>query len=414
MQFFSRQCFSHVALSFVTILHLAGAAFAIANLGVQASAQDTNPVSPPEIVDPIAALIVTAGEEAPPEPEVTAAGEAREEDGFVIRGPSDVARDAAEAPPPALDVTPPAEEESAPVIGAPSDISDGAADIAAATHDKNIATPPMWRVTDADSEVWLFGTFHILPPDLNWRSDALAAIMAEAEIYYFEVEGDAADAQSRTLKILMLQGFNPPGETLTAMLDEADAQKLEEITIELGLPIAAIDPMRPWQAFLALSVQFIIDQGFQPGAGADSVLIAEARGRSKELKFFETIEEQLGFFTGLPAEIEKNLLVLTIRDWEAQKAGFDELFTAWRTGNVDIIDQSMNDTMREQAPEIFKTLIVDRNKAWAQTIAHDMRSGSGKALVAVGAAHMAGGEYSLPALLRAEGFDVVRYEYAKE
>ena len=35
------------------------------------------------------------------------------------------------------------------------------------------ATPAMWRVQDADSDYVLFGTFHILPPDLDWRTDAL-------------------------------------------------------------------------------------------------------------------------------------------------------------------------------------------------------------------------------------------------
>ncbi len=315
----------------------------------------------------------------------------------------------------AQDVSPEAPsptENDAPTDEAETKVSAIAEDETPA-FDANIATPPLWRVTDDDSEFWLFGTFHILPPDVEWRQGVLDAVLQGAATFYFEVDGDAPDAQSRTLNILMTKGFNTPGETLSNLLSADDAQRLTEIAAELGAPMAALDPMRPWQAFLALSVQFIINQGFEPGKGADNVLIAEARTRGKDLKFFESIEEQLGFFTELPPEIEKELLVSTLRDWEEQKAGFDGLFEAWRTGDIAVIDQNMNETIRENAPEVFQVLIVDRNKAWGEMIANDMREGSGVALVAVGAAHMAGEEDSLPALLAADGFTVERYDYAQ-
>lgn len=273
------------------------------------------------------------------------------------------------------------------------------------------ATPPLWRVSDADSTFWLFGTFHILPPDLEWRTPALTAILEEADTYYFEVEGDAPDTQSRTLRILMTEGFNPPGKMLTGMLEQEDADKLLDIANELGLPMAAIDPMRPWQAFLALSVQFIVNQGFEPGKGADNVLMGEGRARGKNLKFFETLEEQMEFFTGLSSSAEKDLLVLTIRDWENQKNAFDDLYDSWRRGDVSVIDDAMNASMRDQAPKLFDVLITKRNKRWAETIAADMRAGAGDALIAVGAAHMAGDNGSLPALLLAEGFTVTRMEH---
>jgi len=275
--------------------------------------------------------------------------------------------------------------------------------------DAESATPPMWRVQDADTEVFLLGTFHILPPDLKWRSDALAAAFEAADTVYFEVEADAPDAQSKTLAVVMQEGFNPPGKSLTDLLDEDEAQKLREITASLGLPFAGVEPMRPWQAFLTLSVQFIIKRGFAPGAGVDSALLADARTFGKELRFFETIEAQLGLFTNLEPETELSLLSLTIQDWENQAESFDALFAAWRAGDVAYIDEQMNGVMRDKARVVFDRLIVARNEAWAEDVAAAMRAGNETLLVAVGAAHLAGGEYSLPALLKAEGFEVTRY-----
>lgn len=277
------------------------------------------------------------------------------------------------------------------------------------------ATPAMWRVTDEDSEYILLGTFHILPESLQWRTDALNAAFSEAETVYFEAEADAPEAEALALNAVMTQGFNKSGVTLAGMLSDEETAKLKDICAELGLPFAAVDAMRPWNAFLTLSVQFIINQGFTPGAGVDSVLLKESRGRGKELRFFETMEEQLAFFTTLEPDVEKKLLTLTIRDWDEQQASFDDLFAAWTEGDVDFIDAQMNDAMREEAPEVYQRLIVERNKAWAEELDAALKNEAGKGLVAVGAGHLVGGETSVPALLAAKGYAVTPYgEWASD
>ncbi len=271
------------------------------------------------------------------------------------------------------------------------------------------ATPAMWRVTDEDSEYILLGTFHILPADLQWRTDSLTKAFNDAETVYFEVEADGPDAQSVAMNVVMTQGFNAPGTTLTGVLNEAEGLKLQEICKELGLPFAAIDPMRPWNAFLTLSVQFIINQGFDPGAGVDAALMKEARVLGKDVRYFETLEEQLALFTTLEPEVEKQLLIVTIRDWDDQQAAFDELFAAWVAGNTEFIDEQMNDAMREEAPEVYQRLIVNRNLAWAEELDAALTNEAGTGLVAVGAGHLVGGEFSVPALLAAKGYDVTPY-----
>lgn len=271
------------------------------------------------------------------------------------------------------------------------------------------AAPAMWRVQDADSDYVLFGTFHILPPGLDWRTEALNDAFAAAGTVYFEVDADTPDAASKTLSVVMTEGFNKQGVTLSGMLEPADAQKLKAIAAEVKLPFAAVDPMRPWYAFLSLSVQFIVNQGFEPGHGADSVLSREAKIAGKNLRFFETIDEQLAFFTSLDPKVEKNLLILTIRDWDTQAASFDDLFRAWASADVDLIDTQMNEDMREQAPEVYEKLIVARNKAWADELDAVLKAESGKGFVAVGAAHLVGGENSVPGLLKAKGYTVTRY-----
>lgn len=276
------------------------------------------------------------------------------------------------------------------------------------------ATPAMWEVTDEDSEFILLGTFHILPPSLNWRSPEIADAIERADVVYFEVDAESPSAQSKTVSAVMTQGFFTNGDTLETRLDAADAAKLKEIVSQIGLPLAAINPMRPWNAFLTLTVQFIVQQGFDPASGVDSVLLAEARTRGKEIVFLETIEQQLGLFTGLDPQAETDLLVMTIRDWENQSATFDELFAAWATGDTSALNTQMNQPMREETPKLFDRLLVDRNRAWADRLAADLKNGSGVALVAVGAAHLVGDEHSVPAMMASMGYDVRRLNGPQE
>ncbi len=272
---------------------------------------------------------------------------------------------------------------------------------------KERASPPMWRLADADSEIWLLGTFHILPPELDWRSDALAAAADAAETYWFEAEVDTPAAQQKTMQIMTAQGFNKSGVTLTSLLDTEDRAQLAAVAADVSLATATLDPMRPWLAFLHISVQFIVAQGFDPSSGVETILLREARMRGRKLRFFETIDQQLGLFTKLPPETEKKLLVVTLRDWDKQKGDFDALFDAWRNGDEDAIDRLMNQAMHDEAPEIFEILVANRNKVWADQIATAM-SGSGRILVAVGAGHLVG-DVSVPALLREKGFTVERF-----
>jgi|GEM_PF-18819 len=274
--------------------------------------------------------------------------------------------------------------------------------------DDGRASPPMWRLADDDSEIWLLGTFHILPPDLDWRSDPLAKAIDAADTIYFEAEVDTPDARQKTIQTLMTQGFLPKEKNLSSLLDESEAEKLKEVANQVGLPFAAIDTMRPWQAFLTTTVQYIVAKGFDPGSGVETVLLREARLRGRNLEFFETVEEQLSLFTSLSPKVELALLKITLQEWDAQDEQFAALFKAWRDGDVGVIDTLMNETMREQSPEVYDALMLRRNEDWAARI-KEVMAGEGRVLIAVGAGHLVGNENSVPALLNAQGFEVTRY-----
>ena len=58
-------------------------------------------------------------------------------------------------------------------------------------------SPALWRLSDDDSEIWLFGTVHLLPPGLQWRSPAFEAAFAAADTIGPERERQDAIVHTR-------------------------------------------------------------------------------------------------------------------------------------------------------------------------------------------------------------------------
>ncbi|HWU81250.1 MAG TPA: TraB/GumN family protein, partial [Caulobacter sp.] len=52
------------------------------------------------------------------------------------------------------------------------------------------AAPAMWEVRDKDSVVYLFGSMHVLRPEVRWRTTAFDRAYAAADRVWFETRAD--------------------------------------------------------------------------------------------------------------------------------------------------------------------------------------------------------------------------------
>lgn len=264
------------------------------------------------------------------------------------------------------------------------------------------AGPALWHLSDDDSDIYIFGTVHILPPDLDWRYPELDAAFAAADTVYFEVPTDPEDAAATQALVFEL-GLNAPGERLSESLSLKSLDALSEIAPRVGLGAAQIDPMRPWLASLTISLSYFVAQGQDPQAGVENVLSREARAAGKSLAYLETIEQQFRFFADMDEAVQLEMLEQTIFDIHTGEVDIliEEMDGYWVSGDVEGLDQLINETMQAEAPEVYETLIVRRNLRWVEQI-EDILSGSGTVFLAVGAGHLAGKD-SVVTLLRARG-----------
>lgn len=274
------------------------------------------------------------------------------------------------------------------------------------------AAPAMWVARDADSEVYLFGTMHVLAPDAAWRTRAYDEAYRRSEAVWFEA--DLTNVDRKTIDDLLARYGVDSERPLSSKLAPRQLAELKPLLDRHRMPLDRIDHMRPWAAALMLSVQPMLERGAKIDAGADAAVTRQARSAAKPIRTFETLEDQVRMFASLSEPVELKYLTDIIHE---RRGGFrlqlprpgGSISDAWMAGDLARLGPRLVGEMRRESPEFYDAFLLRRNLAWAAAIDQEMRAGGGVQLVNVGALHMVGRD-GLPALLAARGYAVSRIQ----
>lgn len=250
--------------------------------------------------------------------------------------------------------------------------------------------PGLWKLSDEDSEVWLFGTVHILNPTLKWRNEAIDQAFLGADIFYSEAP--VVEADETVMKPLIAKyGVNHTGTSFLTRLSAQGSVDLNTTIKTLGLPETIKQQFavyRPWLAGVTLGALQVQSRGGDPEAGVDKILWREAKVIGKDLRYFETMEQQISLFGGMSMADELAFFESGLRQMIEDPDLLDEVTLDWQAGRVEALGEKLNGAMVGQAG--LKTLLLDdRNKSWARDI-KKLMDGAGTAFIAVGAGHLAG------------------------
>lgn len=267
-----------------------------------------------------------------------------------------------------------------------------------------VAAPALWRVSDGDSRIYLFGTIHALGPNLQWRTPLYDRALAEATTVWFEADMEAGDPES--IRLLVQRYGSDPDRPLSRKLPPSDLSRLSQ-----QADLARIDHLRPWAAALMLSMRPVLAKGATVEKGADLTITRAARSDAKRVRTFETLEDQARMFAGLPEASEVRYLSGVIRGRAPKGPRLRlpfraaSLESAWLSGRLG---SDAVDGMRAENPALYEAFVRRRNLAWADRLTTEL-AGSGVELVNVGALHLVGDD-GLPALLAARGYRVERIQ----
>ncbi|MEQ1753667.1 MAG: TraB/GumN family protein [Micropepsaceae bacterium] len=281
-------------------------------------------------------------------------------------------------------------------------------------RDTRIA-PALWKIDGAKGDIYLFGSFHILPRDFQWRTPELEAALQAAQQLDFEIDLDEAQNPTKLGDLIQRFGILPPDQSLHRMLAVEYRATLDETLKELGLPPLAVDRMRPWLAALTITSLTAMKQSRTPGqkvdpaaatgeqGGADIQLWNWAKSSNRQRGALETLESQIHIFSDLSHDQEVQYLIVTLQQTGKMSETLDGLINAWKSGDTKKLDKALNGDM-DNFPAMRKALFSDRHEKWLPQIEAMMNDGKTHVVI-VGAAHLVG-QGSVVDLLRAKGIKV--------
>jgi uncharacterized protein YbaP (TraB family) len=265
--------------------------------------------------------------------------------------------------------------------------------------------PALWKLADADTTIYLFGTIHVLPPGQVWHTPAFEKALASSDELVLEIGNiDDQMALARSMaKFGAAEGLPPLAERVPADKRAALAAALAGI----GLPANGLDRFRTWAAAILLLQIQLQKIGLDSSSGLELSLLAPARAAGKKIQGLETIDDQFGLFAHVSEEAQRALLVDALGSPDEAKREFQAMLRAWANGDVAGVARTF-DGETALSPELRKALMADRNARWADWLKTRMAK-PGTVFVAVGAGHLAGKD-SVEAMLAARGLKVTRVQ----
>ena len=232
-------------------------------------------------------------------------------------------------------------------------------------YDVPAPQPAMWAISDHDTTIFLFGTFHALDSSTDWFSPLIRAALGASEQLVLET-------------IVPSSPFELHGSLMRHQLAKAPVA---------GQPIVSSDAHPGFVESARRTMDSSRSAGMTFDTGADAVLRRTAEAQGKAVEGLESFDSQLGMF----ATISK-LTARVGQQGEAldQRATVHRLRNAWMAGQASEFD-TMLGSIRTQSPETYRILFADRNQRWADWIARRLDQ-PGVAFVAVGAGHLTGGD----------------------
>jgi uncharacterized protein len=276
--------------------------------------------------------------------------------------------------------------------------------------------PAVWRLSDADTTIYMMGTIHALPPAIKWRSQELERIFGEVDELVLETVDDKdapQDFMDDQMVEAMLAGIDR--KPLLDRVDPANRAILDQVIGELNIPKDYLDLLPTWMVAFELFYSGASIDGVSVDYGVETVLedvFAKAKKPVSGIEDAEAVNAALNALSEADQLIALDQLLAEIRTApassllpeqpEGEHPFADDI--AWAKGDMSRSADDMSPESMGQA--YYDALLVNRNAAWTDWLVRRMDR-PGKILLAVGSAHLAGDD-SVQGMLEKKGLKIER------
>jgi uncharacterized protein YbaP (TraB family) len=266
-------------------------------------------------------------------------------------------------------------------------------------------SPSVWAVAGAGNTVYLFGSVHLLQPGDFVLQGAPLAAYEDAAAVYLEVDMDDL-SPSELAAATTSRAVDPQGRTLEQLMG-GDAALARERAAKAGIDLSTLDHLEPWFAGLAVVPMALSRDGYTADAGVEKVVQDRAAADGKEILGLETLDQQLAALDSMELGVQREFLLKALDDAQQPADALQRFLRSWQEGDDEALAAELA-TQSADMPDLYRSLMVERNRSWAAKIS-GLLGDSRDYLVVVGALHLVGPD-GLPRMLQARGLSVTRME----
>jgi len=263
----------------------------------------------------------------------------------------------------------------------------------------------IWQVEGNGTTLYIGGTVHVLSKADYPLPKEYDEVYSKAEELVFEA--DIAAMSDPTLAgQIMMSSMYTDDRTLSSVLNEESYSKLSKECKKAGIDIKKMEKLKPSMVILTLTMMSLQDMGIGE-EGVDQKFYSKAKEDGKDLDFFETVKEQVNMITSMGEGNESEYVLHSLNDLKDTEDMMKEILADWKKGTSGIINETL-DEMKKDYPNIYKTLVLDRNNAWMPKIDSFLEDKDVE-FILVGTLHLHGSD-GLIAQLKNKGYNVVQYQ----
>ena len=263
----------------------------------------------------------------------------------------------------------------------------------------------LWRVEGPGASVaYLLGSLHVLTPEFYPLSPAINKAFAGSKTLVEEVDFDEMNDPAQMINALG-KAMLTDGRTLEQLVAPSTFAEVSRRAEKAGLPMMAIQRMKPWLVAITLMGPTLQAAGFKAELGVDRHFFDRAKAAGLKRQSLETLVYQIDRFDQLSPKLQEDMLISGMKDLDTQVGNVNEMARQWAAGDVKALEKSLLISI-EESRELYDRLLVERNRNWVPHVEACLTNNSG-CFVVVGAAHLVGPD-GLPVLLAKKGYKVTQ------
>ncbi len=249
------------------------------------------------------------------------------------------------------------------------------------------ADSPIWKITKGEHTLYVGGTIHLLTPADYPLPVMFDEIYNQSTTLVFETDLNKLN-EPEFQQFMLTQVTYSDGRNLKQVLNAETYSALAEHLNDRGLPIDKLPNFKPGMMSVTLTLLELQRLGLT-GTGVDEFYHTKATKDGKTIGQLETAESQITFLADMGEGQEDEIINYTLKDLHDIPQLMKSTKDAWRNGQLDVLKTEMMVPLRQDFPEVYQALLVNRNNDWIPQIER-MLIDSKVEFILVGALHLVG------------------------